>query len=107
MQIAIIVLFLFIASQSLRYQHLDPNFTSLKEAVEEGMRRRYYPGAVIMLSNLTHTLFEEGFGYYTFKKDIHEIEVTTNTKYEIASITKIMATGLAVMNVINEGKLAY
>ena len=60
-----------------------------------------------MLSNLTHTLFEEGFGYYTFKKDIHEIEVTTNTKYEIASITKIMATGLAVMNGVNEGKLAY
>jgi CubicO group peptidase (beta-lactamase class C family) len=40
---------------------------------------------------------------YTYQ--LHDVEVTNDTKYDIASVTKIMATTLGMMNLVSSNSI--
>ena len=60
------------------------------------------PGAVVLIKKSGKIIYEKAFGSYTYE---NKIPVTTSTVYDLASITKICATTIALMKMYDENKL--
>lgn len=56
--------------------------------------KRTFPGGVVLVSRNGQVVFENAYGYHDYQKTK---PVTTETVYDLASITKILATTQAVM----------
>lgn len=67
-----------------------------------GIKDKVYPGCVMLAMQDGKVLYHKGFGYYTYN---HQNKVTTQTMYDVASVTKTAATTLAVMKLYDEGKI--
>ncbi|HEX6181219.1 MAG TPA: glycoside hydrolase family 3 N-terminal domain-containing protein, partial [Chitinophagaceae bacterium] len=70
--------------------------------VKDGINKQAYPGAVVLVAKDGRVVYEKAFGQmaYTDPKP-----VTTQTIYDLASVTKICATTMAVMKLYDEGRL--
>ncbi|MDZ7756312.1 serine hydrolase domain-containing protein [Rhodohalobacter sp.] len=64
---------------------------------------RYFPGAVVGIVKDGVLAYNRGYGYQDYSKleKVKETDV-----YDVASITKIMATTAATMKLVDEGKLS-
>ncbi|MBV9962481.1 MAG: serine hydrolase [Parafilimonas sp.] len=60
------------------------------------------PGCVVLVAKNNKIVFNKAYGNLTYNNDQ---PVTLNTVYDLASVTKISATTLAVMKLYEEGKL--
>lgn len=67
-----------------------------------GIEKRAYPGCVVLIMRNGKIVFEKAYGTYNY--DTPE-PVTINTIYDMASVTKICATTMSVMKLVDEGKL--
>ena len=75
---------------------------TIDSIVEDAIQQRAMPGAVVMVVKDGKIAYERAFGYTTYDS----IDpVYTETIYDLASITKIMATTLSVMKLYDEGKI--
>ena len=85
----------------------EVGITSLKlEGIEqialEGIRQKAYPGCQILVAKNGVVIYERAFG----KLDYGDAEEVTNeTIYDLASVTKATATLPAVMKLFDEGKV--
>lgn len=94
----------------LTHTQIDTNFSKLPEActkqidnlLQQGIRDKVYPGCVVLAMQDGKLLYRKAFGHYTYDQ---QDEVTANTMYDVASITKTAATTLAVMKLYDEGKI--
>ncbi|HUR12570.1 MAG TPA: glycoside hydrolase family 3 N-terminal domain-containing protein [Flavitalea sp.] len=75
---------------------------AIDSIVEDAIQKRAIPGAVVMIVKDGKIGYERAFGYLTY--DSLE-PVYTETMYDLASVTKIMATTMAVMKLYDEGRL--
>ncbi len=74
----------------------------LDEMIESAIRSGAFPGCRILVAKEGKVFYDKPFGYLdTTKKN----NVDVNTIYDIASITKVAATTLALMKLYEEGKL--
>lgn len=60
------------------------------------------PGCVVLVAKDGKIAYQKAFGHFNYDK---ADTVTTSTVYDIASVTKIAATTLALMKLYEEGKL--
>ncbi len=60
------------------------------------------PGCVVLALKDNKIFYEKAFGNFTYEK---KEPVTINTVYDLASVTKIAATTLAVMRLYEQGRL--
>ena len=94
----------------LTHTQSDTNFSLLPEActkqidnlLQQGIRDKVYPGCVVLAMQDGQLIYRKAFGYYTYDQ---QDEVTANTMYDVASITKTAATTLAVMKLYDEDKI--
>jgi len=70
--------------------------------VKSGIEMGAYPGAQVLIAKNGKIFYQKEFGYFTYDKTQ---EVTDSTIYDLASITKAMATTLAMMKLVQEGKI--
>ena len=70
--------------------------------VKDAIQKKAIPGAVVLVAKDGKIAYERAFGYYTY--DSTEL-VYPETIYDLASVTKIMATTVSVMKLYDEGKL--
>lgn len=70
----------------------------LQRAISSGA----FPGCRVLAAKDGAILFDEAFGFLDYQKGE---AVTNNTMYDIASVTKVAATTLAVMKLWEEGKI--
>ncbi|WP_276480690.1 glycoside hydrolase family 3 N-terminal domain-containing protein [Paraflavitalea pollutisoli] len=70
--------------------------------VTDAIRQQAIPGAVVLVAKDGKVVFERSYGYLTY--DSTE-PVYPETIYDLASVTKIMATTVSVMKLYDEGKL--
>ena len=70
--------------------------------VNDAIMHRAIPGAVVLVAKDGKIAFERGYGYLGY--DSAEA-VYPETMYDLASITKILATTLSVMKLYDEGRL--
>ncbi len=61
-----------------------------------------FPGCVVLVAKNGRIIYDKAFGYLTYEK---KEPVYTETIYDLASVTKICATTMAVMKLYDEGKL--
>ncbi len=69
---------------------------------ENGIEIKAFPGCRILAAKDGHIFYDKSFGYFTYDK---KSPVTKNTMYDLASLTKILATTLALMKLEEEGKI--
>ncbi len=70
--------------------------------MESCIRDSVMPGGQVLVAKGGKVVFEKGYGYQTYENDYR---VTTNTLYDLASVTKVAATLQAVMSLHAKGAL--
>lgn len=75
---------------------------AIDSIVTDAIAKQAIPGAVVLVAKDGKIAYERAFGYLTY--DSTE-PVYPETIYDLASVTKIMATTLSVMKLYDEGKL--
>jgi beta-glucosidase-like glycosyl hydrolase/CubicO group peptidase (beta-lactamase class C family) len=81
---------------------MEYNFSKIDEMALNGIKQGAYPGCRILVAYKGHAIYNKSFGTFGYSDST---EVTKNTIYDLASITKIAATTLAVMKLYDEGKI--
>lgn len=66
-----------------------------------GIRDGAYPGCQILIAKDGKVFYDKSFGYFTYN---HIKKVNNSNIYDLASITKVMATTLSLMKLYEEGK---
>lgn len=75
----------------------------LDNYIENAIRVGAFPGCRILASKDGKVFYDKAFGYLTQdKKNMVDI----NTIYDVASVTKVMATTMAVMKLYDQGKIS-
>ena len=75
-------------------------FGRIDDLVKEAIAARATPGAVVVVGRGDQTLYEKAFGIRTADEPM-----TLDTVFDLASLTKVVATTTAVMTLIEEGRL--
>ena len=75
---------------------------SIDSIVEDAIRQQAIPGAVVLVAKDGKIAFEKAYGYLSY--DSTE-EVYPQTLYDLASVTKVMATTVSLMKLYDDGKL--
>jgi uncharacterized protein YbbC (DUF1343 family) len=87
------------SSQVLRREQMAPISEVAKSAIHAGK----IPGAVILIGNRGKVVYRQAFGLRS--REPKKIPMTTDTIFDIASLTKVIATSTAVMQLVEKGKL--
>lgn len=69
-----------------------------------GIRQNAYPGCQILVAKDGKIVYNRCYGRQTYDNDAPLID--TNTVFDLASLTKVMATNLAVMKLVDAGKIS-
>lgn len=80
----------------------DPRFSAVAAMVERGIRRGVYPGAVLVIGRRDTVLYSRGFGRLTWAAR-SPAPSPSSTLWDLASLTKVMATASAVMVLVDRG----
>jgi CubicO group peptidase (beta-lactamase class C family) len=80
------------------------SFERVDEAVRDGISRGLYPGAVVLIGRRDSILYSRGYGHYTWSPE-SRIPDADSTLWDIASITKVVATGATTLRLVDAGKL--
>jgi beta-glucosidase-like glycosyl hydrolase/CubicO group peptidase (beta-lactamase class C family) len=75
---------------------------AIDSIVNDAIAQHAIPGAVVLVAKDGKVAYEKAFGYLTYDSTQ---AVYPETIYDLASVTKIMATTLSVMKLYNDGKL--
>ena len=80
------------------------DFALLDRAIVEGIQRGVYPGAVVVVGRSDAILHARGFGRLAWSTSSHAPS-PDSTLYDLASLTKIVATSSAALVLADRGKL--
>ena len=80
----------------------DKKLQEIDSIAADAIQKKAIPGCVILVAKDGKIVYDKAFGYLTYEN----VEPTyTETIYDLASVTKIMATTLSVMKLYDEGKI--
>lgn len=96
MKIIVIVLFLNITSA------FAFDWSETQDTINNAIKERTLPGAVLLIGNKKEVLLHQAFG----SRDANSIENTTSSLYDIASLTKIIATTTSIMILEESSRLS-
>ena len=80
------------------------SFAEIDAAVRDGITRGLYPGAVVVIGRRDSVLYSRGYGHYTWSP-ASRVPDPDSTVWDIASITKVVATTGSAMRLIERGAL--
>ena len=75
----------------------------IDQLIQRELEKGTFPGAVLGIVNDKKVLYKKSFGYAQFAPD--KVKMKENTIFDLASLTKVMATTIAVMQLIEKGKV--
>ena len=80
----------------------EDSLEKINAIVENAIQEKAIPGAVVLVAKDGKIIFEKAYGHFTYEG---KNNVYPQTIYDLASVTKVMATTLSVMKLYDEGKL--
>lgn len=83
----------------MRSDHLK----HIDKIVAEGLRRKLMPGCVVLLARDQRVVFLKAYGSKQVKPTVEPM--TTDTVFDMASITKPVAAATSVMKLVEQGRL--
>jgi CubicO group peptidase (beta-lactamase class C family) len=78
--------------------------TTFDSAVLGGIQQGVYPGAVLVVGRHDAILFAQGYGHLTWNATSPAVSVDS-TFWDVASLTKVVATTPALMLLVEQGKV--
>jgi CubicO group peptidase (beta-lactamase class C family) len=79
------------------------DFTQVDKLIDDGIRSQAFPSAVLIVGSSKGIIYQNAYGRLTYGE---ESEATTlRTIYDLASVTKVIATTAAVMQLYDAGKI--
>jgi len=93
-----LLIFLLLTANAFGY-----DFSKVNSLVDNGISNKYFPGAALIVGFKDEIVFEKYYGKFTYDED--GAGVTYNSIYDIASVTKVIATTSAIMKLYESGLL--
>ncbi len=81
----------------------SPAWLAIDSIIRDGIARKAFPGCEVLAVQNGEIKYHKAFGNYEF--DSKSRPVTLESIYDLASVTKISATTVAVMKLYEQGKL--
>jgi CubicO group peptidase (beta-lactamase class C family) len=94
---AILMTIAVIPAQAQTYAQVD-------QAALAGIREGLYPGAVVIIGRRDSILYSRGYGHFTWNP-ASRVPNADSTLWDIASITKVVATAASAMRLVDQGRL--
>ncbi len=85
-----------VGMDSSRLEHID-------DVVQNGLKRGRMPGCVVLIGRANRIVFLKAYGYRRLQPTNEPM--TTDTVFDLASLTKPIATATSVMLLVERGKL--
>ncbi len=76
----------------------------LSDAVKKAIQAGKIPGAVILIGHQGKIIYRRAFGFRALKP--MKLSMTIDTIFDLASLTKVVATSTAVAQLVEAGKLS-
>ena len=80
------------------------SFEEIDAAVQDGISRGIYPGAVVVIGRRDSILYARGYGHFTWRPSA-PVPSPDSTLWDIASITKVVGTASAAMRLVDAKRL--
>ena len=80
-----------------------PDFRAARDVIREAIARRVFPGAVVEVGSPTQPVWQASFGSLSY--DAASEAAASDTIYDLASLTKVMATATLAMLAVEHGRL--
>jgi CubicO group peptidase (beta-lactamase class C family) len=80
----------------------DKDFSEIDEIISGGIMSGSFPGAQVLIGNERDILYNKSYGNFTY--DENSPVVTDYTMYDLASVTKVLATTSAIMKLYDQRK---
>ena len=77
---------------------------SIDAIAEEGIRDHKWPGVVVLVGHDGHVVFRRAYGMRSLVPEREPM--TANTIFDMASLTKVLATTTSVMQLYEQGKIS-
>ncbi len=78
------------------------DWTTVDKVVNDAITARTFPGAVLSVGSCKSILYTQAYGHYQYKQDLFFEPVNTETKYDLASLTKVVGTLSAIMHLYDD-----
>ena len=89
-----------------------PDFAAVSAVIEDAVAAKKLPGAVVVVGHGGSVVFEQAYGVRKFAgepgvdgKPSPAEAMTEDTIFDMASLTKCLATATAVMQLVEQGKV--
>ncbi len=92
----LIVLFILLPLQAT-------DFGAVDRVIEQAIADSLFPGAQIAIGTEDSVFYSRSYGHFTYEP--HSPEVSAQTKYDLASVTKAFATNLVIMQLYEQGRI--
>lgn len=77
--------------------------SSMEQFIQSAISQRTFPGCQVMAVKNGQVIYDKSFGSYNYDK---LKPVSDTSMFDVASVTKIVSTTLAVMKLVDEGKIS-
>jgi len=100
----------YLASEKTRLGYCTPeamgilsdSLAKIEKIIARAISYRAFPGCQVFVAVKGKVIYEKAFGYHTYKRIWH---TKTTDLYDLASITKVAATSLGMMDMVGRGKI--
>jgi len=80
------------------------NLERVDSLMHAAIQHRAFPGAAIAVGHGAQIVKLQGYGHFTYRRKVHP--VTPKTRFDLASMTKVIATTTAAMLLYQQGRLS-
>lgn len=85
--------------------YLKKKFAVIDSIATAGIMEKAYPGCQVVAMKNGKLIYQKAFGKFTYDADAKEVD--NGTIYDLASVTKITSSALALMKLASENKFDY
>jgi CubicO group peptidase (beta-lactamase class C family) len=79
------------------------SFETVEREIDAAVQRRVFPGAVLLVRRGERVFYHRAFGHRSLEPEVTPMR--EDTIFDVSSLTKVLATTIAVMLLVKEGKL--
>jgi uncharacterized protein YbbC (DUF1343 family)/CubicO group peptidase (beta-lactamase class C family) len=98
-----VLILIFVLAAGLCAKAADERFAALDQIINEAIEQKVTPGAVLIVGHDGKTAYKKAYGFRTTVPSPEPM--TEDTVFDLASLTKPIATATAVMKLFEEGKV--
>lgn len=74
---------------------IENRFSGVDSIVDKGIKEKAYPGAVLLVGRTNGIVYQKAYGRFTYENTSKPVQ--PNTIFDLASVTKVVATTTATM----------